>query len=206
MAGIGFRLKRLIVEDSSSGWLRAHLYGAVLSAGLLVALGHVGLAQKGGAATLSGSVTAPGGVNVRAFRVLAKDTVHRITYGVYTVAGRYQIFNLPPGAYEVKVLEENIDSPTSTVTLAAGETKTVDVAVTPKAPPPGPELRDYDALYPPGPERELLERRCFGCHQLQQQWHLKGGKTEAGWRSAIEHMWDRDMYTKRRLIPWLTTA
>ena len=33
MAGIGFRLKRLIVEDSSSGWLRAHLYGAVLSAG-----------------------------------------------------------------------------------------------------------------------------------------------------------------------------
>ena len=31
MAGIGFRLKRLIVEDSSSGWLRAHLYGAVLS-------------------------------------------------------------------------------------------------------------------------------------------------------------------------------
>jgi uncharacterized membrane protein len=33
MAGIGFRLKRLIVEDTSSGWLRAHLYGAVLSAG-----------------------------------------------------------------------------------------------------------------------------------------------------------------------------
>ncbi len=33
MAGIGFRLKRLIVEDSSTGWLRAHLYGAVLSAG-----------------------------------------------------------------------------------------------------------------------------------------------------------------------------
>ena len=33
MAGIGFRLKRLIVEDTYSGWLRAHLYGAVLSAG-----------------------------------------------------------------------------------------------------------------------------------------------------------------------------
>jgi polysaccharide biosynthesis protein PelG len=33
MAGIGFRLKRLIVEDTGSGWLRAHLYGAVLSAG-----------------------------------------------------------------------------------------------------------------------------------------------------------------------------
>ena len=33
MAGIGFRLKRLIVEQTYSGWLRAHLYGAVLSAG-----------------------------------------------------------------------------------------------------------------------------------------------------------------------------
>ena len=33
MAGIGFRLKRLIVEDTFSGWFRAHLYGAVLSAG-----------------------------------------------------------------------------------------------------------------------------------------------------------------------------
>ena len=33
MAGIGFRLKRLIVEEGGTGWLRAHLYGAVLSAG-----------------------------------------------------------------------------------------------------------------------------------------------------------------------------
>src|SRR2546426_5235875 len=33
MAGIGFRLKRLIAEESYGGWLRAHLYGAVLSAG-----------------------------------------------------------------------------------------------------------------------------------------------------------------------------
>src|SRR4026209_588694 len=33
MAGLGFRLKRLIVDGSYSGWLRAHLYGAVLSAG-----------------------------------------------------------------------------------------------------------------------------------------------------------------------------
>ncbi|HKW92121.1 MAG TPA: exopolysaccharide Pel transporter PelG [Methylomirabilota bacterium] len=30
---MGFRLKRLIVEDTYGGWLRAHLYGAVLSAG-----------------------------------------------------------------------------------------------------------------------------------------------------------------------------
>src|SRR2546430_11165753 len=33
MAGIGFRLKRLIAEESYGGWLRAHLYGAVLASG-----------------------------------------------------------------------------------------------------------------------------------------------------------------------------
>jgi uncharacterized membrane protein len=33
VAGIGFRLKRLIAEETYGGWLRAHLYGAVLSAG-----------------------------------------------------------------------------------------------------------------------------------------------------------------------------
>lgn len=33
MAGIGFRLKRLLAEDSYGGWLRAHVYGAVVSSG-----------------------------------------------------------------------------------------------------------------------------------------------------------------------------
>lgn len=33
MAGIGFRLKRLLAEETYSGWLRAHLYGAVVSSG-----------------------------------------------------------------------------------------------------------------------------------------------------------------------------
>jgi uncharacterized membrane protein len=43
MAGIGFRLKRLIVEDTGTGWLRAHLYGAVLAAGpWLLSIGTLG--------------------------------------------------------------------------------------------------------------------------------------------------------------------
>jgi uncharacterized membrane protein len=33
VAGIGFRLKKLLAEDSYAGWLRAHLYGAVVSSG-----------------------------------------------------------------------------------------------------------------------------------------------------------------------------
>jgi len=33
VAGIGFRLKRLLKEDAAGGWIRAHLYGAVVSSG-----------------------------------------------------------------------------------------------------------------------------------------------------------------------------
>jgi uncharacterized membrane protein len=33
VAGIGFRLRRLIAEHTLGGWLRAHLYGAVISSG-----------------------------------------------------------------------------------------------------------------------------------------------------------------------------
>ena len=54
--------------------------------------------------TLAGSVTADGG-EVRAFRVKARDTVGRVAYTVYTVDGRYRIYNLPPGSYEVQLIE-----------------------------------------------------------------------------------------------------
>ena len=33
MAGIGFRLKRLLAEDTCSAWLTAHVYGAMISSG-----------------------------------------------------------------------------------------------------------------------------------------------------------------------------
>lgn len=33
MAGIGFRLKRLLQDDVTGGWIRAHVYGAVVSSG-----------------------------------------------------------------------------------------------------------------------------------------------------------------------------
>ena len=74
---------------------------ALLAAGLL-AIPTAVAAQSTG--TLAGSVTADAG-EVRAFRVKARDTVGRVAYTVYTVEGRYGIYNLPPGSYEVQVIE-----------------------------------------------------------------------------------------------------
>ena len=57
------------------------------------------LAQDSGkTGVIGGRVTADRG-EVRALRVQAKDTVHRMAYTVFTNKGQYQIFNLPPSSY-----------------------------------------------------------------------------------------------------------
>jgi len=51
VAGIGFRLKRLLAEESYSGWIRAHVYGAVVSSGpwllSICALATLAILSKG---------------------------------------------------------------------------------------------------------------------------------------------------------------
>ncbi len=170
-------------------------------------------AQSGGASgVIGGSVTADRG-EVRGFRVKARDTVHRVAYTVFTQKGRYQVFNLPPSTYEVSVLEEGFESPVQTVEVKAGQTTTVNVAL--KATGPGAqqgagalgsvaqqsyggrvtadgrpvELVEFDALYPPGPARDIMVRSCFGCHGPT-GWHGRGPMPEAAWRRAVERMFD----------------
>src|SRR5262249_35828061 len=79
--------------------------------------------------TISGRVSADRG-EVRAFRVRARDTIHRITYTVFTTQGAYRIFNLPPSTYDVQVLEDAYDSSTRRVEVAAGAVAAADLALT----------------------------------------------------------------------------
>ncbi len=188
-------------------WLAAaHLWPAVATAESTSATG-----------VIAGSVSADQG-EVRAFRVKARDTVHRVSYTVYTVAGRYQIFNLPPSTYDVQVLEEGFESPVETVSVLADQTSTLDLAVTNATPASGgdaqaalgagargasaqrnyggaaaddrmAELVSFDTLYPPSPARDVMLRACFGCHGPA-GFHRRGRKNEAGWRHAVDRMFD----------------
>jgi streptogramin lyase len=141
---------------------------------------------------ITGSVTADQG-EVRAFRVRAKDTVHLISYTVFTSKGHYHIYNLPPSTYEVQVREPGFDSSVQVVDVSSAETKTADLTL--KAAPPAAsdvKLVEYDQLYPPGPARTILERNCFGCHGYQEgglsPYHLMAGKTESEWANALVKM------------------
>ena len=171
-------------------------------------------AQPGGATgVIAGSVTADQ-MAVTAFRVKARDTAQRIAYTVYTVGGRYQIFNLPPGTYQVQVIEGGFEPLVETVDVASGQTTTLNLALTATgmvaaqgaaargatalrnygrraADDRVAELVDFDTLYPPSPAREVMLQSCFGCHGPA-GFHRRGRKNEAGWRQAVDRMFDPD--------------
>ena len=167
------------------------------------------MAQRADSATISGAVTADQG-DVRAFRVKARDSVHKIIYTVFTNGGRYQFYNLPPSTYDVRVLEVGFDSPVQTLDLKTGDAVTVDLALTangdtaprgeggfvdrsyggarrPARSLDGVELVEFDELYPPDPARDIMMKACFGCHGPG-AFHMRGRKNAAGWRRSVNRM------------------
>src|ERR1700730_17015106 len=143
-----------------------------------------------GTGVISGTVTADQG-EVRAFRVRAKDTVHLISYTVFTNKGQYHIYNLPPSTYDVQVMERGFDSPAQSVELKAAETKTVDVALKAKAERERKvKLVEFDELYPPGKGRDLLQLNCWGCHAVNGgiAYHQLPKRTEDEWAAAVQRM------------------
>lgn len=161
--------------------------------------GSLAARQQGQGPALRGTVTVDRG-QVRAFRVRATDPARRIAYTVFTQKGQYQFHRLPPGPYDVRVVEEDVASPAQRVEVRSGTTLTVDLKTTATPPQGGVELVDFDALYPPGPARDVMVRSCFPCHSsagkghlgtATSAWHRKGGRTEAQWRATVERMFKR---------------
>jgi streptogramin lyase len=184
-----------------------------LAAGTLVWSTHTLVAQNRAASgSLAGTVTADRG-EVRALRVKATDTVHKIAYTVFTNKGRYQFYNLPASTYSVRVIEEEFEGAAQTVEVKAGQTQTTNLAVTFKevvvrgagaagaaaqsnygavrrtADGRTVELVDFDQLYPPEPIRAVMIKECFPCHGPT-GWHRSAPRTEPQWRRAVQRMFD----------------
>ncbi len=152
---------------------------------VLLALAPVKAQMTSARGTISGTVTADQGV-VRGFRVKAHSLKHRLWYTVFTNSGHYQIPQALSGPYEVSVLQEGYASPAKKIDLAAGQTATVDLAVTKQPPPADVVEQDFDTIYPPGPARTLVMNTCLGCHGIQ--FYRFPGRDENGWRAAVRLM------------------
>jgi streptogramin lyase len=128
-----------------------------------------------------------------AVRVRARDAERHITYTVFTQKGHYQIYNLPPGTYQMSALQDGFDSNGPTIELKAGETKTGNVALVARPDKLRAELVDFNTLFPPSPTRDYLMDNCMGCHGFEHiPWQRMGGRSEEVWSNAISRMFNMD--------------
>ena len=162
----------------------------------------VGFSQVSDGGAISGKLTAERDyaisiasgeriLSLYAVRVRANETPRHIVYTVFTQNGQYHFYSLPAGSYEVSALQDNFESTVTKVDLKAGDSKTLDVALTAKDVTPKAQLVDYDTLFPPSPTRDILRQECMGCHGYEHiPWQRMGGRAEIVWRLAVGRMFD----------------
>ena len=179
-----------------------------------------GLAQTaaGVGGTISGTVTSnrdyalseASGNHIPALyavRVRARDAERHITYTVFTNKGHYQIYNLPPGTYEMSALQDGFDSSGPSVELKASETKTADVALKARPDKLRAELVDFDTLFPPSATRDYLTQNCMGCHGYEHiPWQRMGGRDEEAWTTAVGRMFDMNGTNRYTGVPQVNPA
>src|SRR5580693_1093084 len=182
-------------------WSAGTLMGGAL---LLWGLGGPAQAQSAQGGVISGTVTAnrdyalseASGNHIPALyavRVRARDAERHITYTVFTQKGHYQIYNLPPGTYQMSALQDGFDSNGPTVELKAGDSKTADVALVVRPDKLRAELVDFDSLFPPSPTRDYLMNNCMGCHGYEHiPWQRMGVRSEEVWGNAVSRMFNMD--------------
>src|SRR3984893_14607929 len=197
----------------------------MLAGGILIATGFLMWASRSWAQTanatpgvISGTVTAnrdyalsvASGKHIPALyavRVRARDAERHITYTVFTNKGHYEIYNLPPGTYQMSALQDRFDSTTPSVDLKAGETKTADVSLKVRPDKLRAELVDFDTLYPPGPTRNYLMSNCMGCHGFEHiPWHRIVGRDDDAWSRAVGRMFDMDGTSRHTGVPQVNPA
>ena len=161
----------------------------------LVALVVVAALATAKAASIPGTATVSGVVDsskpFKAAQVYFRNNEKRMVYMVYTVGGRYQASQLFPGEYEVSVATkglQNLASDVTKLTLKAGQNATMNLSLHDAAADrkEGVAYLKFDAVYPPGPGREVAQRTCIYCHGQD----FLPGKAwdESRWNGALDFM------------------
>jgi virginiamycin B lyase len=183
-------------------WKIARLSGRVilLMIGLAIAYGFfagssvaargAGARQTAGSGTARLSGTVDSTTPFKAAQVYIRNVDKRILYMVYTSAGQFRAVSLMPGNYEVSVTTKGLESDVQKLALKAGDNPKLKLSLraahAANDESSAPEEASYDAIYPPGPGRDVAERTCIVCHQEN---FLPGRPgSQASWTARLDRM------------------
>ena len=140
---------------------------------------------------ISGTVKGPAGAPFRGAFVQARNPETRMTVSVLSDSqGRYQVRNLPPGAYELRAKAIGYgDDQRSEVNVADGKSLHMDFSLQ-NGKVRWSDLTSHQGkkLLPEGKGKEVLMGKCFACHQFQSRIAAKAPRNAAGWAAGIEMM------------------
>ncbi len=209
-------------------------WASALALMLAVAL-PAAAASLPGYGELTGKVT---GVKTGVVPVIyAYNTDKNVSYTVFVVNGKFRAVNLIPGSYDVTLRPavnqlESFDRQTVKRTIAANAQVTADFALKGirrvpdyvgghpyeacgrDQPDCGARILPYDKIFPPGPAREIAERTCFACHQVNffsynRVRGFPGGRApldKAGWGVMVDRMHKRDPNARLGSAPYFDPA
>jgi virginiamycin B lyase len=171
-------------------------YGVFAGSGLAAPTTAAVQAPVSGTARLSGTVEST--VPFKAAQVFIRNVDKRILYMVYTSAGQFRAVSLIPGNYEVTVSTKGLESDVQKLALKPGDNPKLKLSLraarSANADSPAPEEAAYDAIYPPGPGRDVAERTCIVCHQEN---FLPGRPgSAASWTTRLDRMMGTHLPTR----------
>jgi virginiamycin B lyase len=142
------------------------------------------------AATISGTVKGPDGSAFQGAFVGAQNSKTKITVSVLSDRqGHYQITNLAPGDYDLRIHAVGYKAdPVTSLTLAAAKNGSADFALQ-NGVVRWSDISMYqgEQLLPEGKGREQLFRTCFACHGFESRMAAVT-RDESGWRDRVNFM------------------
>jgi virginiamycin B lyase len=168
-------------------------------AAALAALLLTGIAAGARAAVLAGfgeiAGTVQGAPAGSVVRVYLYHPQKKVGYGVFAIDGRWRAVNLFPGRYEITLRTDGYELAPVAVEVAASAR--AQATLQPRIASAGPDyvgghayetvlVQPYDAIYPAGGGRALVERTCIVCHGVN---FLPGKQFDRrAWESFVHYM------------------
>ena len=147
----------------------------------------------------------------KAAQVYLRNVDRRMSYMVYSQAGKFRAVALLAGNYEIHAEAKGLQSDVQKLVIRNGDNPQVklslrDAANADRFPGAGiaPSreltLASYDEIYPPGAGKRVVEEVCMTCHGEN---FIPGRpRNAAGWQGALDLMMGRGLHDRDRTNPY----